>query len=244
MALDLRLEKETPILSQQLLLNIAEELKMPLIRIARANEVNLLGNDLQNASLEIIKVATDSALQLIDNYILGIRLAVEENSFIEESISISSVLYDTAIDLTKLARINGIELELNIAGKFEPVSANREALQAALVSLGSALIEALPAHDHVQMKLQLATHRSRYGIVAGVYAQTKQLSEQSLKMGRKLQKTSRQPFINLSHNSGAGIFVADSILNSMGLKLTSSRHHNLYGLATILKPVHQMQLIA
>jgi hypothetical protein len=226
-----------------LLLNIAEELKMPLLRIARANESSLFDDQMNLQSSEIIRTSTDNALKLIDNYILGIRLALEDASFIKESVSVSSVLYDAALDLTSLAKINGVELELNIAGKFAPVAVNREALHAALVSLGAALIEAIPAHENIQMKLQLATHRSRYGIVAGVYAQTKQLSEQTLKMGRRLQKTSRQPLLNLSHSNGAGVFVADSILNSMGLKLTSSRHHNLYGIGTILEPVNQMQLI-
>ena len=155
----------------------------------------------------------------------------------------SSVLYDAGQQLEAIAKNYGVELELNIAGKFGPVSANKQGLQAALVSLGAALIEALPALDNCQLKLHLATHRSRYGVVAGVYADTKQISAQALKTGRKLQLSSRQPLMNLTHSSGAGVFIADAILKAMDLSLMASRHHSLYGIGTVLNPNHQLQLI-
>jgi hypothetical protein len=160
-----------------------------------------------------------------------------------ESVSVSSVLYDAGQQLDSLAKSYGVNLELHIAGKFGPVVAHRAGLQAALVSLGASLIEALPALELPQTTVQLATHRSRYGVVAGLYAPTKRLSHEVLKSGRRLQGTSRQPFINLSHSSGAGIFVADQILSSMQLKLMASRHHRLYGLGTVLTPSPQIQLV-
>jgi hypothetical protein len=121
--------------------------------------------------------------------------------------------------------------------------AHRQALQAALVSLGTALIEALPAQDDSQLRLHLATHRSRYGIVAGVYANTRQVSRDALNRGRRLQRHTRQPLIGLSHSSAVGVFVADTILKSMQLKLSASRHNKLYGLGTVLRPNHQLQLV-
>ena len=145
--------------------------------------------------------------------------------------------------LGSLAKAYGVDLELNIAGKFGPVMAHRQGLQAALVSLGAALIEALPAQGNSQLKLQLATHRSRYGIVAGVYGDTKQLTNEALQRARQLQRISRQPLLNLTHTSGAGIFVADAILHAMNLSLKASRHHRLYGLGAVLQPNYQIQLV-
>jgi hypothetical protein len=49
--------------------------------------------------------------------------------------------------------------------------------------------------------------------------------------------------MNLTHTSGAGIFVADTILRSMRLNLTASRHRQLYGLGTVLQSNHQLQLV-
>ncbi len=236
----------SPILSQQLLLSVAEELKLPLLQIARqAEQLQLDDSDGAGAtSLGTIQTTADMALRLVDGYVLGVRLALEPQQLNIEAISVSSVLYDAGQQLDALAKAYGVELELNIAGKFGPVMAHRQGLQAALVSLGAALIEALPAqgNKNPQLKLQLATHRSRYGIVAGVYSDTKQLTNDALQRARQLQRVSRQPLLNLTHTNGAGIFVADAILHAMNLRLKASRHHRLYGLGAVLQPNYQTQL--
>jgi hypothetical protein len=228
------------ILSQQLLLSVAEELKLPFLQITRqAEQAQLTGE----TDYKTIRATADSAMKLLDNYVLGIRLALEPEQLAVESISVSSVLYDAGQQLDALAKNYGVALELNVAGRFGPVLAHRKGLQAALVSLGAALIEALPAQENPQLRLQLATHRSRYGIVAGLYADTKQLSNEALQRGLALQRQSRQPLMNLTHTSGAGIFMADTILRAMRLNLTASRHHRLYGLGAVLQPNRQLQLV-
>ena len=227
-------------LSQQLLLSVAEELKLPLLQLARQAEQGQVSG---RADLRQMQQTADTALHLLDNYALGVRLAMESENLALEAVSVSSVLYDTGQQLDSLAKSYGVELRLNIAGRYTPVLAHRQGLQAALVSLGAALIEALPAQDTAQLKLHLATHRSRYGIVAGLYADTRQLSSDALQKGRRLQRTSRQPLLNVTHTSGAGIFIADSILQSMQLKLRASRHQRLYGLGTVLQSNNQLQLV-
>ncbi len=226
-----------PMLSQELLLTVAEELKLPLLQIARQAE---LGNP---AGLTSIQTSANTALRLLDNYSLAVRLAMRGNHLGLGSGAVASVRYDAGQQLDGVAKSYGVELELGVAGKFGPVRAHRQGLQAALVSLGATLIEALPAQDNCQLKLYMATHRSRYGIVAGLYADTKQLTAVALQKGRRLQNQSRQPLLNLTHTSGAGVFVADTLLKAMDLNLIASRHHRLYGLGTILQPNHQMQLV-
>jgi hypothetical protein len=221
-------------------LSVAEELKLPLLQIARQAEQGRLSGQ---ADLLMIQSSADTALRLLDNYALGVRLAMEPEELVRESVSVSSVLYDAGQQLDAMAKSYGVGLELSIAGRFGPVLAHRQGLQAALVSLGAALIEALPAQETTQLKLHLATHRSRYGIVAGLYADTRQLSRDALQRGRELQRRSRQPFTGLTHTSGAGVFVADTILQAMHLNLRPSRHHNLYGLGTVLQPNNQLQLV-
>jgi hypothetical protein len=228
------------ILTQHLLLTVAEELKLPLTQIARQAELGQLHG---TVDLPMIQATADTALRLLDNYALGVRLSLEPMEMALEPVSVSSVLYDTGHQLDALAKSYGVRLELAIPGRYGPVMAHREALQAALVSLGSSLIEALPAQESRQLSLQLATHRSRYGIVAGLYTDTAALSNSVLKQGRKLQHQSRQPLIGISHTSGAGIFVADTILKAMKLNLRVSRHHRLYGLGTVLTPTNQLALI-
>ena len=226
-----------PMLSQELLLTVAEELKLPLLQIARQAELG------QKSDLTNMRTSAETALRLLDNYSLAVRLAMRGDHFERESVSVASVLYDAGQQLDGLAKSYGVGLELGVAGRFGPVLAHRQGLQAALVSLGATLIEALPAQDNCQLKLYMATHRSRYGIVAGLYADTKQLTSVALQKGRRLQNQSRQPLLNLSHTSGAGVFVADTILKAMDLNLITSRHKSLYGLGTILQPNHQLQLV-
>jgi hypothetical protein len=231
---------EQPILSQELLLSVAEELKLPLLQIARQAEQGRMDGQLDTAS---IQATAETALRLLDNYALAVRLRLESTQLEIEPISVSSVLYDAGQQLDALAKNYGVELELHIAGRYGTVMAHRRGLQAALVSLGTSLIEALPAQESPQLRLQLATHRSRYGIVAGLYGQTPALTNTALNRGRRLQRQSRQPLLTLSHTSGAGVFVADAILQAMQLRLTASRHHRLYGLGTVLPPNNQTQLV-
>lgn len=234
-------DNSVPVLSQQLVLSVAEQLKMPLMQIARKAELAAL-----NKSTDYVEIQTiaDGALQLVDSYVLGVRLALEGGQPLAvEPVSISSVLYDAGQQLDRVAKAYGVELELNIGGKYGPVMAHRHGLQAALTSLGYALIEAMPAVGTSKLRLQLATHRCRYGIVAGLYSDMEQLTTDALRQGRRLHGRVRQPLTNLSHTSGAGVFVADAILQAMHSGLKVSRHHCLYGLGAVLKPNPQMQLV-
>ena len=227
-------------LSQDLLLSVAEQLKLPLLQIARQAEQGRLTGA---PDVRSIQATAENALQLLDNYVLGVRLNLERQFLEIEPVSVSSVLYDAGQQLDAMARSYGVELELNIAGRFGPVMAHREGLQAALVSLGSALIEALPALETKQLKLHLATHSCRYGIVAGLYTDAEHITSDVLRQGRTLQGRARQPLSGLSHSSGAGVFVADSLFEAMNLKLKVSRHRHLFGLGTVLQLNHQLKLV-
>lgn len=232
---------QAPSVSFQLLLSIAEQMKVPLMQISRQAELINYGLE---PDLGSIRAIADGALQLVDSYSLGLQLSRQMSyELIPEAVSIASVLYDANQQLRSLAKLYNVQLELNIGGKFEPVLAHKKGLQSAIVGLASALIEALPAQEDGGTKLQLATHRCRYGIVAGVYADIPGISADALKKGRRLYGASRQPLVEVSHTSGSGIFVADAIFRAMRLKLHVSRHHRLYGLGVVLQPSSQLVLI-
>lgn len=236
-------EKHALLQSERLFLSLAEQMKLPLLQIVRQAELGIM-TETGLEQLGQVRVNADVALKLIDGFLLSMRLAAEEQSIIEqESISISSVLYDTAQQLHPIAKLYGVDLELSVDGKYGPVTAHREGLQMALVSLGYALIEALPAQDAPQMKLQIAAHRCRYGIVAGLYADVDRLTTDALRQGRRLFGDARQPLPALSHCGGAGVFVADAILQAIGARLKVSHHQRRSGLGAVLQPNAQLQLI-
>lgn len=231
-----------PVLTQNLLLSITEQLKLPLLHIARQAE--LAGFNREKGSLQSIQVAADSALQLLDNYILGVQLACQQGCLPEaEPVSVASVLYDATEQLQPMATAYGVKLDLDIDGRYGPVMAHRQGLQAALVSLGYALVEALPAQGLPQMRLRLSAHRCRYGIVAGLYCDGEQVATQALRRGRQLYGRARQPLGSISHTSSAGVFVADAILHAMQSQLTVSHYRRMHGLGTILSLSSQLQLL-
>ncbi len=235
-------EANQQVLSQHLLLSVAEQIKLPLLQIARQAELAALSAN--PANLDRIQTTADMALHLLDSYVLGVRLATDTDQLFEtEPVSISSVLYDVGSKLQPLARAYDVKLDMHLDGKYGPVMAHREGLLSALVSLGYALIEALPAIERPQLRLQLAAHRCRYGVVAGLYCEAEELSTEALRSGRELYGRARQPLTNLSAGSGAGVFVADALLRAMQTELTVSRHHKLRGLGAVLQPNPQMQLV-
>lgn len=242
MAQELAGESLAPVLSQHLLLSVTEQLKLPLLQIARQAELARMTG--APADAERIQTTADMALHLLDSYVLSVQLATDEQALFEtEPVTISSVLYDVGMQLQPIAKAYDVRLELNMSGKYGPIMAHRKGLQSALVSLGYALIESLPASDHPQLKLQLATHRCRYGVVAGLYCEAEELSAEALRLGRQLYGRARQPLTGLSSGSGAGVFVADALLHAMSSQLTVSRHNNLRGLGAVLQPNPQMQLV-
>ncbi len=231
-----------PVLTQNLLLSVVEQLKFPLLNIARRAELA----DLEQDTVDItdIRITADAALRLLDNYILGVQLANHEAQFVDtEPVAISSVLYDAGRQLEPLAKAYGVQLDMQVRGKWGPVMAHRRGLEAALVSLGYALVEALPAQGASQLKLQLSAHRCRYGVVAGLYCETEQVTTDALRVGRQLYGRARQPLSVISHSSGAGVFVADAILHAMQSQLTTSRYRNLYGLGAVLPINPQLQFV-
>jgi C4-dicarboxylate-specific signal transduction histidine kinase len=231
-----------PILTQHLLLTVLEQVKLPLMNIARRAE--LAGLTMEPAGLETIRVTADAAVQLLDNYLLGVQLADKgSNIFETEPVSVAAVLHDAGNQLRPLAKAYGVRLDLQIDGRYGPVMAHRRGLQAALVSLGYALVEALPAQETPQLQLRLSAHRCRYGIVAGLYCEAGQVTAQALRLGRQLYGRARQPLNTLSHSSGAGVFVADAILHAMQTRLTVSHHRHMHGLGAVLPLNRQLQLV-
>lgn len=230
------------VLTQQLLLSVVEQLKVPLLSIAR--RVELYEMERTAGDLASVRVTADAALQLLDNYILGVQLATQEVTLLPaEPVTVSSILYNAAERLQPVARAYGVELDVHNGGRYGPVMAHRRGLEAALVSLGYALVEALPAQGTRQLTLHLAARRCRYGIVAGLYCETEQLTAEAWRAGRQLTGHARQPLGGLTHTSGAGVFVADAILHAMQSRLTTSRYHHLRGLGTVLPLNPQLQLV-
>lgn len=240
----------------RLFLALAEELKLPLMHIARMAELSGLraaatdalardgSSKLAETPLRDIQATADMSLQLLDSYLLSLRLSLQPDASLSvEPVSLSAVLHDTMQELKVVAGQYGVTLDMHIHARYEPVMAHRQALQSALICLGYSLIEALPSSGARNQRLQLATHRTKYGIVAGVYGELDELTPRAFERALELRGTSRQPMVATMASSGAGIFVADAILGAMSSRLRVGRFQRLPGFAVTLPVSEQLQLI-
>jgi len=116
-------------------------------------------------------------------------------------------------------------------------------LQSALITLGCSLIEALPANGTGRQRLQLATHRTKDGIVAGVYGELEGLTPGAFERSKQLQGRVRQPLVGTLPGSGAGVFVAEAILAAMASRLRVGRYQKLPGFAVTLPASEQLQFV-
>lgn len=219
----------------------AQSLKLPINQMARAAELSQqTGNtdDLTN-----LAVAADSLNYLIDSYALSLQLKSTDGMFLEP-VSLAAVLSDTAHALEKQAAKYGCDVELDLAGRYGPVLAHPSGLQAALMNIGLALIDATAQQQKAKRPvITLATHRTSHGVVAGMFSDVDGLDKKSFRIATKLYGSAKQPLTQLTSRPAAEIFVASSLLSSMSGGLRVARFHKHNGLAATFSPSQQMSLV-
>jgi hypothetical protein len=228
--------------ANELLKSVAEQLKLPLMNIARQAELAQLLGHIEPSELRHIHTHAVAALTLVDSYMLGLELLKSQQPLDLEPISVSSALTEVAHALELFAKQYGVIIELEISGKYGPVMGNYDGLKAALISLGYELIEAQAAHTR-SAHLTLAITRNVHGIVVGMYSAYEDLQAEHWRRAVELCGRARQPFTALTAGSGAGIFVSDTILQAMDARLRVGHYHKQRGLVTVLRQSPQLQLV-
>ncbi len=223
-----------------------EQLSRPLLQIARMSELAQSGAPADAAETaarwQMVQTIADGSLQLAESYALSLRLHGQATPLHVEPVAVSSLLYDTAQALTPLARHYAVELQLDTGPKMQPILADRVVLQSALTSLGQVFVMAQAEADE-QAPVRLSAHRSRYGVVAGLYGNQPELGTDSLRRAQHLGGIARQPLQKLVSGPAAGVFVADSLLRALSARLHVARYHKLAGLAATLQSSQQLELI-
>lgn len=224
-----------PLIPDRRLLDaLAEQLKEPLVYIAREAELAAITSDV--SALKRVQFSATTGLQLIDSFLLSTELS-DQQSFELEPISISATLYDIAEELLPLARQQDCELRVTLAGRYGPIMAHGPSLRAAFRLLGQSFLSGQAT------AVELGAHRSIKGIVAGVFSNQPGLSTDVYQRGRALFGTARSPMPGMRASAGAGVFVAESLLGSSAARLKAAKHNKQQGLAVTLRPSLQLQLI-
>lgn len=219
--------------------SLAEQVKLPLVQIRHA--VELLGQDAGQAA-KLIDTTALATLRLIDGYLLSVRLQ-QEGQLQLEPVSVSSLLYDTAEQLKDYAALHHCDIDLVIGGRYEPVMAERRALQAALLALGYGFVGASAATARKRQTLKLVVRRRGGGLSAGVYGRDMIIPKGLLKQARQLQGHRHQALPDFASDSGAGVLIADRLLAQLGSTMQPAKMQGSYGLAALLTPSRQLSLV-
>jgi hypothetical protein len=228
---------------ERLFLSLAEQLTRPFLTVSRLSELAAASDS--GTTLEhwqTVRAIADSSLRLVESYALSLRVQGKITPLQLEAVTVSSLLYDTAERLVPFARQYGVGVELDTGPRVQPVIADRVVLQSAFESLGQVFVLA-QAEAEERTPVHLMAHRSRHGAVAGLYSGSAQLGVDSLRRARLVQGAARQPLPQLVDGPAAGVFVADSLLQSLEARLHVARYHKLSGLAATLQPSAQLQLM-
>lgn len=226
---------------ERMLLALAEQLKLPLLRIARTAELEQMVDKTSSENIRNISQIADNALILLEGYLLSTDRQMN-NVLDLEPVSVSAVLNDTAHKLSFLAKQNNCDLKISLSGKYGPVMAHRLSLESALMLLGTGMIEARSQGDSKHL-IELAVRKNRHGLTVGVFDNQPGLTSDALRRGRVLYGLAKQAMPTLSGANGANIFVADALFGTMETFLRVARHNKLTGLAATLQPSSQLSLI-
>lgn len=228
---------------EKLFLSLVEQLSRPLTSIVRLSELAPSGGAAESATdyWQLVQTMAASSLHLTESYSLSLRVHGKVEPLRLEPVAVSSLLYDTAEKLAPLAKQYGVELQLDTGFRLQPVVADRAVLQHAFSSLGQVFVVA-QAQAEDSAPVSMLAHRSRYGIVAGMYGQVA-VSADNLRRAHTAQAEAHQPLPRLVGGPAAGVFVADYLLRALETKLHAARYHRMTGLAATLQPSKQLQLI-
>ncbi len=214
---------------------LAEQLKTPLLQIARLSELS------PTHDMARISVISEHALRLVDAYTQTQVQA--QTKLLLEPLTSSSVLYDVANALQPFAKQYDYTIETDLRGKNVPVMAHRASLRLMLTLLGASIIEADNAAGSGHRYLILGTHRSAKGTIVGVFSNQVSLSQKALQLTRQLHGKAAQSVPSLGQAGGAGLAIADRLSEQLAAPLRAYRHQSLYGIGSLLLPSRQLQLV-
>lgn len=227
---------------KRLFISVADGISHALLQISCLSESAVTGRNVRAQDWQAVHDISQASLQLLRGYNLTLRLQQGMQQPVLVPLATSAILHETARLLEPYARQLGVDLELDVSSRLEPVLVDRVVLQTALLNLGQVFVS---AHSETErpVPVRLAAHKTRYGIVVGLYGEGIEVNNAMLRRARHLYGRAFQPYTKLVSGPASGVFVADGLLSSVSAKLHAARYRNATGLAVTLPICRQMRLV-
>ena len=217
--------------------NFAHELRVPLLRIARLAELHQNDDKLDYVSVETI---ADSALKLLDGFLLSARLKNQQIDLALEPVSISATMYDVAHYLDKLAKAQNCELRLRVQRKSGLVLAQANGVKAALLSLCYGFLHATdPLHKSI---ITMDAHKQHNVVLAGLTSFDVRLDKSVMNRAKPIAGSAYQSIKDLP-TSGAGFFIAANLFDAMTVPLKIIQSSRQFGMMGVFQPSKQLRLL-
>ncbi len=229
---------ERQITGVELWRSLADELKLPLVQIARSAELAELSQPANQ--LRTIETTAANALRLIDGYLLVTSLG-KQGQLDLAPVSVTATLYDVAQDLYELSQLYDTSIDIRVHGSTGQAMAHGAGLKAALNSLAYTFLTGGPKGR--SQTLTLVAQQTKEGITAGVLSDVAHVTAEDLQQARQLYGRADQPAGGFTQNSGVGLYLADHLFAAMESPLKVLKFGRKTGLAAVMMPSHQLALL-
>lgn len=179
-------------------------------------------------SLKEIQLLSKHALVTLDYALFAVDALQTELPL--TSVSAAAAAQDVAQDLWQLSKTYGVELELDVSKRLEPVYANEAALKGALFGLVSSLIVSQQPSDKKLRFVIAAQQTAPKTQRLGVYSPDGVIGSNTIRQARKLAGNARSVAPSEVHNSGLGLVVSDQLTQALGSELQRFTHRRQKGI--------------
>lgn len=193
-------------------------------------------------SVREIQLLSKHALATLDYALFAIDMQQTELPF--STISASAAVQDVAQDLWQLSKTYGVDLEIDVTKRLDPIYANEAAVKGALFGLASTII-ASKSPSEKTMRLVIAAQQTAPKTQRlGVYSPTDMIGTQALKQVRSLAaSTARSAIPTDVHDSGLGLVLSDQLAKALGSELQRFTHRKQKGIGFYVPMSAQLSFI-
>lgn len=193
------------------------------------------------ATLREIQLLSKHALITLDYALFAVDALQAELPL--TTVSAAAAAQDVAQDLWQISKTYGVELELDITKRLEPVYANEAALKGALFGLVSSLIVSQQPSDKRLRFIIAAQQTAPKTQRLGVYSPDGIISSRAIRQSRRLAGNARAVAPGEFHNAGLGLVVSDQLTQALGSELQQFVHRKQKGIGFYIPMSAQLSFI-